>query len=72
MSATCIAKCCKEIKIVVVKCKIVCETANAIVRAFCHGTLFMQLSRRQIIVLIVNDSALTVLGYNLCKHIHLG
>ena len=32
-----------------------------------HGTVFMQLSRRKINVLIVNDFALTVFGYNLGK-----
>ena len=32
-----------------------------------NGTAFMQLSRRQINVSIVNDFALTVYGYNLGK-----
>ena len=32
-----------------------------------NGTAFMLLSRRQINVLIVNDFALTVYGYNLGK-----
>ena len=37
-------------------------------RPFVHGTVFMQLSRKQINVLIVNDFALTVSGMIWAKH----
>ena len=40
-------------------------------RLFTNGIVFMQLSRRQINVLIVNNFILTVYGYNLGKNICL-
>ena len=55
-------------KNVVVDVKLCVKLQMLSLRPFVHGTVFMQLSRKQINVLIANDFALTVSGIVWQKH----